>query len=640
MRLPLAAGVCAVLLLEALCAQARAEEFDVILRGGSILDGSGAPRYAADVGVARGRIARLGDLSGARAVVEIDARGLFVAPGFVNIHDHPEPNAIFKAENILTQGVTTEIGNPDGAGATDLAEQARTTAAQGLATNLGLYIGFNAVWAEVMGNRDRRPEAAEVARMQALITRGLEQGAWGVSAGLDYKPAYYAQRDEVIRVLSVARPWRTNFPNHERLTPETGYSGLAGVRETVEIAQQAGLVPVFTHMKAQGQEQHGAQQQLDLIDAATAAGRFIAGDIYPYTYGFNNVSSLLIPAWAHEGGEEALFARFKDPAARARIVTDIERVMAQRWNGPAGVYIVPQKRELTDLMREWGVSAGEAIVRLNEQHGRMLLTYLRFGVEEDVIRMLRHPNVAVACDCGSLLPVAGHPRAFGSFPLVLRRYVREQGLLSWEEAVSKMSGLPASIIGMTDRGFIAPGMAADIAVFDPHTITDRGTAEAPELSQGVRYVLVNGRLALRDGRVTGEQGGVALARAANMPSRPLDLSKTRRVSGAAAMRGEVEARLQLDLRHAPGRRWAEGGVTVKDARGRRIFVAQQLGILQVTSAWASITGRGRLANGELRAFTLIVDHGGPGPASQRRVELSIDSGPRLEGDASRIRLGS
>lgn len=536
MRSGLVAGSLFAVLLLSACGEARAERFDVILRGGLILDGTGIDRYAADVGVNRGRIVRLGDLSKDTAVLEIDARGLFVTSGFVNIHDHPEPDAIFKAENVLTQGVTTEIGNPDGAGTTELATQARTMATRGLATNLGLYIGFNAVWAEVMGNLDARPGAADMARMQALIVRGLEEGAWGVSAGLDYKPAYYATQDEVIRVVSVAAPWRTNFPNHERLTPEAGYSGLAGVKETVEVGVKAGLVPVFTHMKAQGQEQRRAKEQLDMMDEATQAGHFTAGDIYPYTYGFNNVSSLLIPAWAHEGGEEALDVRFKDPTARARIVEDIERVMAQRWNGPSGVYVLPLDRELTDLTQEWGVSAGEAIVRLNEQHGRRLQTYLRFGIDEDMIQMLRHPNVAVACDCGSLLTVSGHPRAFGSFPLVLRRYVREMGVLTWEDAVRKMTGLPASIIGMTDRGLIAPGMAADIAVFDPLTITDRGTAKSPQLSEGVRYVLVNGHLALSDGRITGEQGGAILKRAFNMPSRPLDLSNARRITGVATLK--------------------------------------------------------------------------------------------------------
>ena len=627
----------ALVLLAITCEHARAERFDVIVRGGSVLDGTGTERYVADVGVTRGRIAKLGNLSKDTAELEIDARGLFVAPGFVNIHDHPEPDAIFKAENVLTQGVTTEIGNPDGAGETDLPAQTRALAARGLATNLGLYIGLNAVWTEVMGNRARRPDAADMTRMQSLIVRGLEDGAWGVSAGLDYKPAYYATQDEVTRIVSVAAPWRTNFPNHERLTPESGYSSLAGVRETVEIGFKAGLVPVFTHMKAQGKEQRRAKQQLALMDEAARSGHFIAGDIYPYTYGFNNVSSLLIPAWAHEGGDEALYARFKDPVARSRIIEDIERVMAQRWNGPGGVYIVPLDRELSDLMREWGVSAGEAIVRLNEQYGRRLLTYLRFGIDEDVIEMLRHPNVAVACDCGSLLPVTGHPRAFGSFTLVLRRYVREMGVLTWEDAVRKMSGLPAGIIGMTDRGLIAPGMAADIAILDPRTITDRGTAISPQLSEGVRYVMVNGQLALSAGRVTGEQGGAVLRRAANMPSRPLDLSKDRRVTGTAILKSDIGARLELDLRHRPKRRWASGEVTIEDVRGRKIFASQALGVLQMTSDWASITGWGRLANGEARAFTLIVDQG-RGRVPGREVELTIDSVFNFVGDAGDIRL--
>lgn len=609
---------------------ARAEHFDLILRGGTVLDGTGLPRYLADIGVRAGYIARIGDLAKDTAARQIDARQLFVAPGFINIHGHPEPDAVSRAENMLTQGVTTEIGNADGSGTTDLARQAVSMAEHGLATNLGLYIGFNATWADVVGPTDRRPDVADLTRMQELIIRGLKQGAWGVAAGLDYKPAYFAHEDEVIRVVSVAAPWRTNFPNHERLTPESGYSSIAGVTETVDIGTKAGLVPVLTHMKAQGKEQQHAREQLDLMENGAREGRFVAGDIYPYTYGFNNVASLLIPAWALEGGYDALLTRFKDRDMRARIVADIERVMWQRWNGPSGVYLVASDSELTDLMREWNVSAGEAIVRLNEQYGPRYETYLRFGIEDDVVLMLRHPNVAVACDCGSLRTVTGHPRAFGSFPLVLRHYVRESGALTWEEAIRKMSGLPASIIGMTSRGLIAPGMAADITVFDPRTITDRGTAKAPQLSEGVRYVLVNGRPALSAGRLTGEQGGTVVKRTANMPSRPQSLSFERRLTGTAVLKGESAARMDVSLRQSASQRTASGLITVKDAHGRQIFQSRSFGVLQTMPGWASVTGEGRLPSGAARAFVLTIDRGSSGLAPE--LELNVDRAFSLSSD--------
>jgi N-acyl-D-aspartate/D-glutamate deacylase len=612
---------------------ARAETFDVIVRGGTVFDGTGDPRYAADVGVRGGRIARVGDLSTDTAPLEVDARGLFVAPGFINIHSHPEPDAVARAENVLTQGITTEIGNPDGMGGTrnpgvtDLDLQFKTTAASGLAANLGFYIGFNVIWAEVVGPADRRATETEIARMRALVDRGLRAGAWGISAGLDYKPAYFADTDEVVRVVSAGRPWRTNFPNHERLAPETDYRGMVGMRETVEIAVKAGLAPVITHMKSQGAEQQRSQDILDLMDGTARAGRYTAGDLYPYTAGFNNVRTLLIPAWAVEGGEDALYARFKDPATRARLVADIERIMALRFNGPKGVYVLaPVARELTDLAADWKVSPGEAVIRLNEQYrGRLPETYLRHGAEEDVVRMLRHPAVAVACDCGSLTPLSGHPRAFGAFPRVLGRYVRELGVLSWEEAIRKMSGLPASIIGMVDRGFIAPGMAADIVVFDPRTVIDRATFERPALSEGIRDVLVNGRLALKGGQVTGIQGGEAVRRSANMPTRPFDLSGFRRVAGAAVL--DDGTRLELDLSQGPGRRGATGRLALRDGAGRAVFVSDTLGLLQTAPDWASITGYGSLPGGERRAFTLIVDAAAPALTQGRGVVLSVEAQP-------------
>jgi hypothetical protein len=314
-------------------------------------------------------------------------------------------------------------------------------------------------------------------------------------------------------------------------------------------------------------------------------------------------------------------------------VADIERVMAQRWNGPTGIYIVTLGRELTDIMAEWKVSPGEAIIRLNDQYrGRLPETYLRFGTEDDMIRMLKHPNVAVACDCGSLLTVAGHPRAFGTFPRVLGRYVRETAVLTWEDAIRKMSGLPASIIGIADRGLLAPGMAADVAVFDPRTITDRGTPEAPQLSDGMRYVLVNGRLALEDGRVTGEQGGALIRRTANLPTRTFMVDASRRVAGAAALDGgPAGARLTLDLHQGTGRRAAEGRLTVTDAGGREIFVARELGVLQTAQDWASVTGEGRLANGETRAFVLVLDAAKTKPPGGHSVALSVDSAFDLSG---------
>ncbi|MDP2390564.1 MAG: hypothetical protein Q8N52_09590, partial [Acidobacteriota bacterium] len=388
-----------------------------------------------------GFIVAIGDLAGATAATEIEARGLFVTPGFINIHSHASPDALPSAVNMLMQGVTTEIFNADGNGPLDLAQQMQTLAAPGLAVNIGGYIGFNSAWQSVNGNADKRPTPAEIDQMRALIAKGLAQGAWGVSAGLDYKPGYFARTEEVIRIVDVARPFRTNFTNHDRITPESNYSSKVGVTETVAIGQKAGLVPVVTHMKAQGVEQGTAGAILASMDDATRRGAYTAADAYPYVAGQSGLGSLIIPGWAQEGGREAMLKRFADPAERARIITEAEQAMTARFGGPQGVYLPRTQQELTAVMKDMNAGAGETIVRILETTGDPG-AILRFGSEADLVKILQHPTTSMACDCGASTATRVHPRFYGSYPRVLGRYVREQQIMSWEEAIRKSSALP------------------------------------------------------------------------------------------------------------------------------------------------------------------------------------------------------
>jgi N-acyl-D-amino-acid deacylase len=297
------------------------DAYDVIIRHGTLLDGSGNASYRADVGIAGGSIARIGDLTNARAATEIDANALDVAPGFINIHSHAMPDGLVHAANMLTQGVTTEILNADGAGPIDIAGQLARVTARGVAVNVGASIGFNSVWAEVVGLSDRRATDADIARMRSLVTAGLEAGAFGVSAGLDYKPAYFAHGEEVIKVIDVARAWRT-FLN-----------------ETIAIGERSGVVPVITHMKVQGQEQGSADRILSSMRDASARGAYVAADVYPYLAGQTGLVALIIPGWAQDGGREAMLKRFADPTLRARIVQEAEDAMNARFGGAAGVYL-------------------------------------------------------------------------------------------------------------------------------------------------------------------------------------------------------------------------------------------------------------------------------------------------------------
>ena len=610
---------------------AQSPRYDLIIRRGTVLDGSGIPRYRADVGIANGFVSRVGDLGNARAAEEIDATGLFVTPGFINIHSHASVDALPTAENMLTQGVTTEILNPDGGGSVDLTQQLARASAAGLALNVGAYIGFNSAWTQVMGPADRRASPEEIERMRAIVVGGLEAGAWGVSAGLDYKPAYFAQVEEVIRVVEPARKWRTNFPNHDRLTPESHYSSKAGVTETIAIGEKAGLVPVITHMKSQGLEQGNAGGLLAMMQDATGRGRYTAADAYPYLAGQTGLGALMVPAWAQDGGRDRMLERFKDPQQRARIATEIEEAMKARFSGPDGVFLPATKRQLVDVMGEQQTTAGEAVIRILEQGNTAAI--LRFGSEADLVKILQHPTTSISCDCGASTDTRQHPRAWGTFPRVLGRYVRETKALTWEDAIRKMTALPAATIGMVDRGYLAPGMAADITVFDPATVIDHATYEdAGQLSEGIRAVLVNGGLALRGGKVTGERRGQVLSRTPHMPSRPMtsgarSVSLEGRIAPAAdGSRGEV--RLSIDVRQQSRDPRASGTFRMTD--GTTTLEAVAWGVLQTTDKWASFTARvsTRPAREE-RSAIVILESGDPFLAGQPRTVTIVVDGQRL-----------
>jgi N-acyl-D-amino-acid deacylase len=597
-----------VILAAALDAQAPA--FDVIVRGGTVIDGSGNPRFAADIGVRNGFVVSVGDLSAGIAKETIDAKGLIVAPGFINIHSHASPDALPTAVNMLTQGVTTEIFNADGNGPLDVAGQMTRLSEPGLAVNIGGYIGFNAIWQQVVGSVDRRPTPDEIQRMRGMIAAGLDQGGWGVSAGLDYKPGYFARTEEVIKIVDVARSARTNFTNHDRITPESNFSSKVGISETLAIGEKAGMVPVVTHMKVQGREQGSATPILASMATATKRGHYAAADAYPYLAGQSGLGSLIIPGWAQEGGRDAMLKRFAEPETRARIVREAEEAMVARFGGPQGVYLPRTQQELTAVMKDMNAGGGETIVRILEQTGDPG-AILRFGAEDDLIKILADPVTSMACDCGASTATRVHPRFYGSYPRVLGRYVREQKIMSLEEAIRKSSWLPASTIGMSDRGLIAAGMAADLVAFDPLTIIDHATYENPALpSVGVKFVLVNGVLALKDGAATGARGGRALLRSSNMPSRP-----ARDGRRTLKFKGTLDGRtIEVDITQRAGAREATGTVNVQG-----LGPVLKLGVLQVTDGWANVKG-----STPLNVFSLTADLRDPTASGRAVIEFTLD----------------
>jgi N-acyl-D-aspartate/D-glutamate deacylase len=608
-------------------ALAQSGNYDVILRHGTIVDGTGGTPFRGDVAVRNGFIYRIGELSAEKAAVDLDVTGLVVAPGFVNLHSHASPAGVRAAVNMLTQGVTTEIVNADGSGSTAISKQLADFSANGLAVNLGAYIGFNSVWASVIGRTDRRPSVDEIQKMRDLLSANLKQGAWGVSAGLDYKPAYFARTEEVVAVMQAASPWRTNFPNHDRLTPESKYSSLVAIAETIEIGEKSNTMPVITHMKVQGKEQGNAPKALAMMRAASARGHETVADVYPYLAGQTGLGALLVPAWAVEGGQEEMLKRFHDPQLRPRIAREIEEAIEARFLTPENIDIPSKQHKLTDYMREMNAGAGETIIRILEKESPSAI--LKFGSETDLVELLRFPGSAIACDCGASEEVPGmHPRFFGTFPRVLGYYVRETHALTLEDAVRKMTGLPASIIGMSDRGFLAVGMAADITVFDPATIIDHSTYEQPTLpSVGIRDVLVNGRIALRDGKVTGEKGGHVLSRAENMPSRRMRMQGERSLS--------VKAKnLTIDLTQTAGGAPDKfrGTFRLFDTNTNTEIRIAEPGLLQADAKWASFTARARvMPDATDRTVRVIVDGGNP-MNPHTAIHVDVDDGRRFESE--------
>jgi N-acyl-D-amino-acid deacylase len=307
-----------------------------------------------------------------------------------------------------------------------------------------------------------------------------------------------------------------------------------------------------------------------------------------------------------------MLKRFADPALRARIVTETEAAMNARFGGAAGVYLPATKRELVDVAREWNVSPGEAVLRILEERNETGI--MRFGSEADLVKILQYPATSMACDCGATLNTRQHPRAWGSFPRVLGRYVREQHVLTWEDAIRKMTALPANTVGMIDRGYLAPGMTADVTIFDPATIVDRATYEDPaQLSEGVRYVLVNGVVAVREGRVTGQRGGQVMARTAHMPSRPMNrATEPRKLSLKGTIAGTT--RVAIDVSQPAGAPRAHGSFTV-------------------AGDWVSFTAVAH-ARGSIdrEAVSVVVERADPSmPGRPRTVTISLSGGRAVSG---------
>ncbi|ANY09449.1 N-acyl-D-amino-acid deacylase family protein [Pseudonocardia sp. HH130630-07] len=520
-------------------------EHEIVIRGGEVADGTGAPRRRADVGVTGDRISGVG--TGLTGDTVVDAGGLLVTPGFVDLHSHADftLEASPYATTQLHQGVTTLLtGNcgfspfPVGENGSrhrlplsddplswdwdDAAGFRRAVERAGPAVNVGLQVGHGTIRHAVLGGADRAPTPGELARMQGMVAAAAAAGALGLSSGLIYAPGLFGTSDEVTALVRTAAEHGMLYSTHVRNETDRV---VEAVDEAVRTAERAGARLEVSHLKCMGRPNHGAvREALALLDRARERGVDVAADVYPYTASSTGLTSRLAP-WAIDGGPAALLDRLADPdlrariadALRARFAHDIDPggvVLAELPDGP---YSADVGRSLTELAERAGTGPAEVALDVIARHRAQVGIVNHAMAEEDVDTVLRHPMVSVASD-GWVLEPSGpgvpHPRSFGTFARVLGRYVRERGVLSVEEAVRKMTSLPAGRLGLADRGVLRAGAAADVAVLDPATVTDRSTYTRPwQLSDGVHAVLVNGVPSLLDGALTGRAGGRVLGRA-------------------------------------------------------------------------------------------------------------------------------
>jgi dihydroorotase/N-acyl-D-amino-acid deacylase len=461
--------------------------------------------------------------SSARRV--IDARGLTVAPGFIDLHAHLDPLLrLPAAESHVRQGVTTALGGPDGGSPWPLAPYLDSAASLGMGMNVAFLVGHNAIRREVMDLANRAPSSAELEQMRRMVAQAMSEGAFGLSTGLIYLPGTFANTDEVVALATVAADSGGIYTSHLR---EEGLGLIQAVAEAIEIGRRADIRVVLTHHKVVGKPMWGSSTRtLAMVDSARRTGIDVRIDQYPYTATYTSIS-VLIPQWASAGGDTAFERRMADARLRDSIVKGIvHNILTDRGGGDLSrvqLARVPWQRDLEGrTLHDWAVSRG--LPSTPETGAQLVIEARRRGNvsaiyhvldEGDVERIMRHPQTMIASDGRLTTPGDGHPhpRWYGTFPRVLARYVREKKVLTLEEAIYKMTQLPASTIGLTDRGRIAEGAYADLVIFNAATVADRATFESPHhYPVGIPWVIVNGRLAVDGGQLTSARAGRVLRR--------------------------------------------------------------------------------------------------------------------------------
>lgn len=496
--------------------------YDLVLRDGRVFDGSGAPWVRMDIGITDGRITATGDLGDASARTVLDLDGLYVSPGFIDTHSHAAGGLGRQDRSaglpLVAQGITTVFVNPDGGGATDLAAQRADLLEHGIGVNVAQFVPHGSVRRAVIGMDDRAPTAAELDRMRAMVRRGMEEGAFGLSSGPYYAPGSYSDTDELVALAEIASDYGGAYQSHIRDESNYSIGLLAAVDEVIEISRRAELTGVVTHVKALGPPVWGFSAAVaHRIERAREEGLPVFADQYPYEASATGLSGALAPRWALAGGQDSLEARIRRPADRARLAEDIAANLERRGGADRIQfrYYAPDRsaegRTLAEIAAERGEDPVDATIRILDEGGASIVSFNMHT--SDVDRLMAQPWVMTSSDGD--LPSFGdgvpHPRSYGTFPRKLGHYARDRGVVDVGTAIRSMTHLPALVYGLGDRGLIRPGMVADIVVFDMDAVNDPATFTDPhQYAEGMVHVLVNGQFGIRDGTFTNATPGEVL----------------------------------------------------------------------------------------------------------------------------------
>jgi len=514
-----ALGPLLALLLALTPTSTHAQSFDVIIRNGRVIDGTGNPWFRADVALQGDRIAAIGDLAAATAAREIDATGLYVTPGFIDAHSHAGPGlataGLSHGEPLLAQGLTTVVINPDGGGPVDLARQRSALLRDGLGVNTAQLVPHGSIRRVVLGAEDRAPTEAEMEEMRGLVRRGMEEGAYGLSSGTFYVPGSYSNPDEIVDLAKVVATFGGAYTSHIRDESDYSVGLVAAVEEVIDVARRAGVPAVVTHVKALGPRVWGFGAVITRrIEAAREEGVEVYTDQYPYAASATSLGAALLPRWSQAGGADSLMARFDRPATLA----DIRSAMVESLDRRGGADRIQFRRVrfdesiegrlLSDLARERSEDPIDTAIDLLRRGGVSIISH---NMNPDDVRTLMAPSWNMTASDGGLVPwMEGvpHPRSYGTFPRKIRQYVVEEGIVDLASAIRSMTGLPAQVLRITDRGVLRPGAYADVVVFDLDLLNDPATFTEPhQLAEGMIEVFVNGEAAVSSGEITGTLAG-------------------------------------------------------------------------------------------------------------------------------------